>query len=81
MTPNEKSDLKAAIKEAFDEELKPLYIDREQHYQDHLFLKELRLLLDSIKNNTVKTIVIVLITGLVGAITTGLFFWAKTHLK
>lgn len=81
MTPDDKADLKAAIKEAFEEELKPLYVDREQHYEDHLFLKDFREVLESIKSNTLKTIVLVIIVGLCGAITTGLFFWVKSHLK
>jgi hypothetical protein len=81
VAPYEKSELKAVIKEAFNDELKPLFVEREEHYKDHLFLRELRLLIGSIKSNTVKTIVLVAIVSIAGAVTTGLFFWAKSHFK
>ena len=36
-----KEDLKAAVVEAMHEVLDPLFVDREQHYKDHLTLREM----------------------------------------
>ena len=74
----EKHEIKAAIKEAFDEEIKPLYVEREQHYQDHLFITELRGFLDNIKNTTVKVTIRAIITIIIGGCVAG-FIWSKGY--
>ncbi len=76
----EKEQLKAALKEALQEEVKSFYIEREQHYQDHLFIKELRELFTSIKSTTSRTIVGIVITALIGLIVLGFIFWGKKHI-
>ncbi len=80
--------VKEAIKEAFDEEIKPLYIEREQHYMDHkkiqnleysdvLFLKEWREWFGKIKSTTTNTIIKVLVTFAIGLIILGIGVWVK----
>ncbi len=84
----EKKDVKQAIKEAFDEEIKPLYVEREQHWMDHLkiqkledtdilFLKEWREWFGKIKSTTTQTIVRVLVTGFIVLIILGIGVWVK----
>ncbi|MEP9411525.1 MAG: hypothetical protein HRF42_08980 [Candidatus Brocadia sp.] len=58
--------LKAVIKEALDERIKEFYIDRETHYQDHQFIKELRDWTESIKSTTIKTVVGLFVAALIG---------------
>lgn len=71
--------VKAAIKETFDEEIKPFYIDRERHYQDHLFITDMREWISSIHNTTTKTIVGILITAGLSLLVLGFIFWGKNH--
>lgn len=73
-----KETIKAAVVEALKEEIKPFYIERETHYQDHLFIKELREWLDSIKSTAWKTIAKIVITGIIGLLILGFIFWGKT---
>lgn len=70
--------IKAAVVEALQEEIKPFYIEREAHYQDHLFVKELREWLNSSKSTIWKTTIKIGITGLIGLLILGFIFWGKT---
>ena len=36
ISPEVMPDIRSVVKEVFDEELKPLYVEREQHYQVHM---------------------------------------------
>ena len=81
MSPEEKEELKDVVTESMEETMKSYYVEREGHYQDHLFVRDIRNIFNLVKSNTVKTIVLVLITGGVGVIVTGLFYWVKSHLK
>ena len=85
MSPEEKDEFKdvvrEVVKESMEETMKSYYVEREGHYQDHLFVRDIRNIFNLVKSNTVKTIVLVLITGGVGVIVTGLFYWVKSHLK
>ena len=42
MTPDEKKELTDAVKEGITAVIGDLYIDREQHYTDHQFVKGVR---------------------------------------
>ena len=85
MSPEEKDEFKdvvrEVVKESLEETMKSYYVEREGHYLDHVFVRDVRNIFSLVKSNTVKTIVLVLITGGVGAILTGLLFWVKSHLK
>ena len=50
-------DVKNAVKEAMREEMQAFYIDRETHYLDHVFLKNVREIIDGCQSAFVKTIV------------------------
>ncbi len=85
MSPEEKAEFKDVVREvvmeSMEETMKSYYVEREGHYLDHVFVRDIRNIFGLVKSNTVKTIVLVLITGGVGAILTGLFYWGKSHLK
>ena len=85
MSPEEKAEFKdivrEVVKESVEDAVKSYYVEREGHYLDHVFVRDIRNIFGLVKSNTVKTIVLVLITGGVGAILTGLFYWGKSHLK
>ena len=85
MSPEEKAEFKdivrEVVKESVEDAVKSYYVEREGHYLDHVFVRDIRNIFGLVKSNTVKTIVLVLITGGVGAIVTGLFYWGKSHLK
>ncbi len=42
MTPIEKEELKQAVEEVIDDKLTSLFVERERHYEEHLFIRELR---------------------------------------
>ena len=85
---SDKEILKQVVKEVFDEEFKPLYIDRERHYRDHLiisdidsedvvFLKNLRLGLADLRTTTIRALVRVVIPGTVVLIVAGIVSYLK----
>ncbi len=79
---------KQAIKEAFEEEIKPLYVEREQHYKDHLkiqklktedviFLTTLRDCVVDIKTTTWRTFIRVIVPAFLGLVTLGAYYYFK----
>lgn len=73
--------VKKATKEALNEEVKSFYVDRETHYQDHQYLKELREWTESIKSTARRTIVKAIVTAIIGLIVLGFAVWGKKHLN
>lgn len=67
----EKDAIKAAVKEAFQEELKDFYIDRETHYKQHEWLGEMMKYSETCKSVILKTILTALIGGLLGLLYLG----------
>lgn len=76
----EKEELKDAIKEVLHAEIKPFYIEREMHYQDHQFIKEVREFIGSIKSTTSRTVVGIVVTALIGLVVLGFILWSKKHI-
>ncbi len=74
-------ELKAIIAEALNEEIKPFFVEREQHYQDHCFIKSFREWCDDTKS-TIWTIVLKGVVGIVGILLiAGFIYYLKTHGK
>ena len=77
----DRAELKAVIVEALNDEIKPFFVDREQHYNDHCFIKSFREWCDETKSQLWKTIIkgIAAIFGvlLIG----GFIYWFSTHAK
>jgi hypothetical protein len=76
----EYDEIKAAVKEVMDVRMKEFYIDREEHYQDHQFLKGLREWSDGIKSTTIKTLVTLVVTALIGFVVLGFIVWGKKKM-
>lgn len=72
--------IKAAVKEVMDERMKEFYIDRETHYQDHQFLKGLREWTASIRSTTIRTIISLFVTALIGFLVLGFVVWGKRNI-
>lgn len=77
----DKDEIKNALKEVLDEEIKPFYVDREIHYQHHEFVRELMDWSSKFKNSFFSTIakgfaIVIFVLMLLGFI-----FWGKGHFK
>ena len=86
MSDGKKDDLIAEIGNVTKElkdlrtELKSFYIDRERHYQDHQFLKELREWVGNIKSTTLRTLITAIVVAVVGLIAGGFILWSKKNI-
>lgn len=49
-----KDEIKAAVSEAIEAKLGDFFIERETHYQDHMFIKSLRDVLDTSRGEVCK---------------------------
>jgi len=76
----DESTVKAAVKEAFKEEMSAFYVEREQHYQDHQFIKELREWCVQTKSTVLKTVVKVVVGGALALLFLGFIFKVKEHI-
>ena len=61
-------------------ELETFHVDRETHYQDHQFLKELREWVGSIKSTTIRTVVAAIVLAVVGLLIGGFILWGKKNI-
>lgn len=69
--------VKAAVKQALREELNAFYVDRETHYQHHIFLKGMIAWSEQCKSIALKTIVSGLVGGLIALIIIGFSIWGR----
>ena len=74
-------ELKKVVREAIHEELCIYKVDKEQHYQDHLFLRDLREWYDDIRSSFWKSIVGAFVMALLGLLLLGFIFWGKANFK
>ena len=84
--------IKEAIKETFEAEIKPFYVERQQHYDDHQklqrldhvdidFLVNARKFVEAIRDTFWKTIFRAIILFFFSVLTGGLIFWYKYQDK
>jgi len=66
-----KAEIKEAVGEAIDEKMRDFYIDRETHYKQHEFLGDMMQWVDDCKSTASKTIVRILVYGIIGTIMIG----------
>jgi len=76
-----RDEIKAAVKEALSEEIAPLYVDRETHYEDHKFIKGLRELLQDTKGTIWGAFLRIMVYGVLVLLLGGLAWWGSTHIK
>lgn len=75
----EKEIIKEAIKEALKEELGSFFIEREEHYQHHLWISQMIKWSDSIKSKVIGTVVKLFVTGIIVLVVMGFILWGKSH--
>jgi len=73
--------VKEATEKAIENKLGQFYIDREQHYQDHLFIKSFREWTDSFKNSFLKSLAKGIATIFLFLLIFGFIFWGQHHFK
>lgn len=69
------------VKSAIEKELGTYKVLKEQHYQDHLFLRDLREWYDDIRSSFWKSIVGALVMAFLGLLLLGFIFWGKANFK
>lgn len=62
----EKEEIKAAVREAFQDELKDFYIDRKTHYEQHEFIGGMMKYAETCKSVVLKAVLTILIGGALG---------------
>lgn len=66
--------IKEAVREAFQDELKEFYVDRETHYNHHKFIGEWINWVDQCKPTVLKAVVGFLVLTAIGLMTVGFIF-------
>lgn len=67
----EREAIKEAVKEALGEELKSFYIDRETHYKQHQWLKDVMVYCEQCKSVMLKTLITIIVGGAIGLMMIG----------
>jgi hypothetical protein len=73
--------VKKAVHESVKAELGSYKVDKEQHYQDHIFMKDFREWYDGIKSSFWKSIVGAFMMMLFALLFFGFIFWGKVSFK
>ena len=81
MSEKDIEELKKVVREAIHEELGTYKVDKEQHYQDHLFLRDLREWYNDIKSSFWKSLVGALVMAFLSLLLLGFIFWGKANFK
>ena len=76
-----KNEIKEAVREAFKEELKDFYIDREEHYKQHKCLGKLIELTENTASSAWKSIVCSIIMATIGLTVMGFIYWIGGKIK
>lgn len=76
----DKALIKEAVKEALKEELGQFYIQREEHYQHHLFIAQMIKWSENIKFKILGVIIKAIVIGIIALIVGGFIFWGKSHI-
>lgn len=73
----ERDEIKEVMKEALKEELGPLFVEREQHYLDHNFIKDIRETRDKITSTACGAVTKSGIAGIIILLLWGFSEWVK----
>lgn len=76
MTPQ---DVEAAVGRAIEAKLGQFYIDREEHYADHQFIKAFRRWTDEAKGTVLRAVVKTLVVAGFLLLLLGFIFWGKGY--
>lgn len=84
MTKEEREELSEivamSVALAVEKELGQYKVPKEQHYQQHLWIKDMMDWSDTIKNSAIKSVVGVIVVGVLGIMMLGFIFWGKNNL-
>ena len=84
MTPEEraifKEEIRTDIKEAVHENLGAYKIPKEQHYNDHEWIKGLRAWQDTTTSTLWKTVLAIVTGGIATLLVYGFILWGKKHI-
>lgn len=72
--------IEKAVQDAIKTELGAYKVDKEQHYQDHLWLKELRVWFQEMQKSFWKSLVGIILLGIFTLLILGFIFWAKINI-
>jgi hypothetical protein len=72
-----RDDLKSAMQEAIREEFGPLFIEREEHFKHHAFLKNFISTADKIRGTACRTVTVGVITAIFTLLVLGFRGWIK----
>lgn len=72
--------IKQAVKDAMKEEMKDFYIDREEHYQHHMFIKSFKGGVEACQSTIGKVALSSIIVGILTVMVIGFIGWAKKSL-
>lgn len=75
----DKETLKEVVTEVIDAKFASFYVDPEKHYQEHLWLSNLISWSDKAKTSVMKTIIGVVVTGILGLLAIGFVLFYKGH--
>lgn len=70
-----------AVSTAVERELGQYKVPKEQHYQDHLWIKDVTDWLHTIKNSAIRSIVGIIIIGIFALLLLGFIFWGRNNLS
>jgi hypothetical protein len=68
-------EIKTAVKETLNEEVKAFYVDRETHWEDHQFLGGFRRWIDDTKSTAWRAIIGAVVVGAIGLLVLGFAVW------
>ena len=72
--------IKSAIKEAMKEEMQAFYIDREEHYQHHQFIKGLKTGIEGCQSLVGRITLITIIGGVATVLVLGIVAWIRKQV-
>ena len=72
--------IKTAVRDVMQEEMKAFYIDREEHYQHHQFIKSIKTGVESCQSLVGKVSLVAIVGGLVTVIVLGVVSWIRKQV-
>ena len=72
--------IKSAVKEAMKEEMQAFYIDREEHYQHHQFIKGLKTGIEGSQSLVGRITLITIIGGVATVLVLGVVSWIRKQV-
>ena len=72
--------IKTAVRDVMQEEMKAFYIDREEHYQHHQFIRGLKTGIEGCQSLVGKVSLMAIVGGLITVIVLGVVAWIRKQV-